>query len=90
MDNGMKIFSRACVLCVFTLVVSASAAGAVSYGYDEQLRLVRVEYADGKVLSYSYDAAGNRLSAVVAEAVSTSEDAEANQENAEPAPGASD
>ncbi|MBO9709878.1 MAG: RHS repeat protein [Caulobacter sp.] len=40
---------------------SASAA-TVKYGYDALGRLVTVDYGDGKVVTYTYDAAGNRTS----------------------------
>jgi YD repeat-containing protein len=38
-----------------------SASETVSYTYDEMSRLVRVLYADGTIVTYSYDLAGNRL-----------------------------
>jgi YD repeat-containing protein len=36
-------------------------AATTSYTYDSLHRLIRVTYADGSVIRYTYDAAGNRL-----------------------------
>jgi YD repeat-containing protein len=48
---------------------SDDSAGAttrdIEYTYDDLNRLTRVRYADGQVVSYTYDAAGNILSAEV-------------------------
>lgn len=40
---------------------------ATSYEYDELNRLVRVSYPDGRVVSYEYDAAGNRTKMITPE-----------------------
>jgi len=42
------------------LILNASGAG-VSYSYDSLNRLTNADYGNGFVISYSYDAAGNRL-----------------------------
>ena len=46
-----------------TAVILASAiayAGSVTYTYDSLNRLIKAEFEDGRVLQYTYDAAGNR------------------------------
>lgn len=48
---------KAIFLCF--LLAAASFAESVKYCYDDWGRLVRAEYANGLVLSYSYDKAGN-------------------------------
>lgn len=37
-----------------------AASGSVSYTYDSLGRLVQVTYDNGTIITYSYDAAGNR------------------------------
>lgn len=46
---------------LFLLFACSAMADTVTYYYDELNRLIRVEYSNGKVIEYSYDAAGNRL-----------------------------
>lgn len=41
-------------------VAVAASAAAMQYQYDSLNRLTRVVYDDGKVVTYSYDAVGNR------------------------------
>lgn len=51
---------------IFALAVCiAPVASAVDYEYDALGRLTKADYGDGKVIEYSYDAAGNRMSVVV-------------------------
>jgi YD repeat-containing protein len=33
-----------------------------TYVYDELNRLIRIIYEDGRIVNYTYDAAGNRIS----------------------------
>jgi YD repeat-containing protein len=47
-------------LSVAAMYVPASAA-SVAYTYDDLNRLIKVDYGDGTVIEYTYDAAGNRL-----------------------------
>src|SRR4030095_2690574 len=44
----------------YSLTHGPPAAEAQIYGYDALGQLTRVEYADGRVVEYTYDAAGNR------------------------------
>ncbi len=48
-------------------LVIASSSPAIDYVYDDLDRLVQVTYEDGTVVSYAYDAAGNRLARTVVE-----------------------
>lgn len=60
----MKTFKRITAAALFGSMMMAGSsliAEEVSYGYDEQGRLVAVYYENGKTLLYSYDAAGNRI-----------------------------
>lgn len=41
---------------------SAALAGTTTYKYDALGRVVEVDYPDGSIVYYSYDAAGNRTS----------------------------
>ena len=50
---------------VIALVATAAFAGSVTYTYDSLGRLSNVTYSNGVVITYSYDAAGNRTSFVV-------------------------
>lgn len=43
----------------------AWAASSVTYAYDALGRLIEVAYSNGTVITYSYDAAGNRTTYVV-------------------------
>lgn len=49
------------------LVVCAGVAlaGSVVYTYDTLGRLTKVTYASGVVITYTYDAAGNRTAQVI-------------------------
>ncbi len=50
---------------VITLAATVAFAGSVTYTYDSLGRLSNVTYSNGVVITYSYDAAGNRTSFVV-------------------------
>lgn len=50
---------------VMALCAGSAAAGSVSYTYDSLGRLTRVAYSNGTVITYVYDAVGNRSSVVV-------------------------
>lgn len=56
---------------VFLILLSgALQAGSVAYTYDSLGRLSKATYANGVVITYVYDAAGNRTSYTVAGAPS--------------------
>ena len=40
-------------------------AGSAQYTYDDQKRLIKIEYNSGAVIQYTYDEVGNRTSKVV-------------------------
>lgn len=53
-----------CVLLFIGLCViseNRSVASTINYSYDSLNRLTNVDYGNGSVISYTYDAAGNRL-----------------------------
>lgn len=54
------VLSLAAVILLSGLSMRVDAATAL-YTYDSLHRLIRVTYADGSVIRYTYDAAGNRL-----------------------------
>jgi len=54
------------VTLIFLNAFSGAFAANVHYTYDELNRLTKVEYEDGTVVEYTYDAAGNRLTKAVA------------------------
>ncbi|MEW6657081.1 MAG: RHS repeat domain-containing protein [Thermodesulfobacteriota bacterium] len=51
------------VLTLFSLLLLSSSAGTATaqYTYDNLDRLIKVQYDDGTVIQYTYDAVGNRL-----------------------------
>lgn len=52
---------------LFSILAAAPAAfaGTTNYTYDEQGRLVQVQYPNGSTVTYTYDNAGNRTQTVV-------------------------
>ena len=63
LQNGARR-SHICMLIVFAaFFISAPAlvAGTINYEYDALNRLTNVDYGNGSVISYTYDAVGNRL-----------------------------
>lgn len=47
------------------LWVVAAAAQTTRYSYDNLNRLTRVTYANGTIVTYNYDANGNRISEII-------------------------
>lgn len=55
-----------CVIIVFATLSTAQAAPlSATYAYDGRGRLASVTYSDGKTVTYTYDAAGNRVKETV-------------------------
>ena len=52
------------LLCCLLGAASAVHAGSVTYAYDTLGRLTSLTYSNGVVITYTYDAAGNRSSVV--------------------------
>ncbi|NWG46599.1 MAG: RHS repeat protein [Alphaproteobacteria bacterium] len=46
---------------LFTLPASAACPDSVCYTYDALGRLTQADYADGRLIEYTYDPAGNRV-----------------------------
>lgn len=59
---------------LWLLFSTPGLAATVEYTYDDLNRLTRVEYDNGAITEYTYDAAGNRLSKVVTAAVDSDGD----------------
>lgn len=61
-----KAVCRSVCMSVLALAGFAAHAGSVSYSYDALSRLASAVYCDGSAttptITYSYDAAGNRIS----------------------------
>lgn len=56
---------RLALLAGALALAGAATAGSASHTYDSLGRLSQVTYSNGVVISYVYDAAGNRTSYVV-------------------------
>ena len=50
---------------IMLLWVVAAAAQTTRYSYDNLNRLTRVTYANGTIVTYNYDANGNRISEII-------------------------
>src|SRR5665647_3610698 len=58
--NKISFYLLTLSIGIYTLVtVNASGAG-VFYSYDSLNRLTNVDYGNGSIIAYTYDAAGNR------------------------------
>ena len=59
--------AAACASMLMALaVVPAAYAGSATHAYDSLGRLSKVTYSNGTVITYTYDAAGNRTAVVTA------------------------
>lgn len=65
-----KLTKRLTAGVFLALLSGALQAGSVSYTYDSLGRLSKATYVNGVVITYVYDAAGNRTSYTVAGAPS--------------------
>lgn len=61
-----KLAKRLTSGVLLALLSGALQAGSVSYTYDSLGRLSKATYASGVVITYVYDASGNRTSYTVA------------------------
>jgi YD repeat-containing protein len=59
-----KMLGKMFVTGIAVISASAAFAGSASYTYDNLGRLTKVTYSNGVVITYTYDAAGNRTSVV--------------------------
>lgn len=50
------------ILLVFIGMIYLNAQSKISYEYDNLYRLTKVTYSNGTIVSYTYDALGNRIS----------------------------
>ena len=55
----IKFISILLFLCLSLTTVTF--AGTIQYTYDNLNRLMQVQYGDGTIIQYTYDASGNRL-----------------------------
>lgn len=54
------------ILSAFLIFNMFIYAGSATYTYDNLGRVTKVTYSNGKSITYSYDAAGNRVTVVSA------------------------
>lgn len=67
MSNGsrqMRWMQRLALAAGSALISAAAVAGSAAHVYDSLGRLTKVTYSNGVVITYVYDAAGNRSSVV--------------------------
>ena len=67
MDESRSLRRRGLALAslvLLTISAGSALAGSVAYTYDNLGRLKTATYSNGVVITYSYDAAGNRTSVV--------------------------
>jgi len=65
MTKSVRLKTIATAAIAAAALVAASAhAGTTTYKYDTLGRVVEVDYPNGTVIKYTYDAAGNRTQTV--------------------------
>lgn len=62
--NTQRRFAAKLAAALLTLGAANAIGGNVAYTYDNLGRLKTATYSNGVVVTYSYDAAGNRTSVV--------------------------
>jgi YD repeat-containing protein len=61
----MEVALPAAIVALFLAASHTSDAATIAYVYDSLGRVVQVTYGNGRVITYIYDAAGNRLTYTV-------------------------
>lgn len=67
-ERFFKILGLVVALALAGVIFKDAALAAESYTYDAYGRLTSVTYSDGSSVTYTYDAAGNRLTVAQAAA----------------------
>ena len=65
MKKKLKIFYMLILIVFFCVNISYADNTIVNYTYDNLNQLTEIEYGNGDTISYTYDAAGNRLTRIV-------------------------
>ncbi|MHC1725922.1 MAG: Ser-Thr-rich GPI-anchored membrane family protein [Syntrophobacteraceae bacterium] len=60
--NFLRAAGMFLCLALSLFLAAHASAGAVTYTYDDQNRLIEEIYSNGTVINYSYDSSGNRIS----------------------------
>ena len=63
--NGARLALASALAALAMASAAPSHAGSATYSYDSLGRLTKVTYSNGVVITYVYDAAGNRTSFIV-------------------------
>jgi YD repeat-containing protein len=61
---GLRRAARACAAAAAVATTATAWAGSVTYAHDALGRLKTVTYGNGVVITYTYDASGNRVTVV--------------------------
>lgn len=63
--NGARLALASALAALAMASAAPSHAGSATHSYDSLGRLTKVTYSNGVVITYVYDAAGNRTSFIV-------------------------